>query len=37
MIRKTLFALAASLMAVSAFGSTIAVMDAGGPSSARIA
>jgi hypothetical protein len=36
MIRKTLFALAASMMTLSAFGGTVAVM-AAGPAAARAA
>ncbi len=37
MIRKSLFALAASLMTVSAFGSTVAVMTGGNAASVQVA
>ena len=37
MIRKSLFALAASLMTLGAFSSTVAVMSVGGAGTAQVA
>lgn len=37
MIRKSLFALAASLMTVSAFATTLGILGTGGPSAVQVA